>query len=109
MPSHSQHCADCELKLGKPFPEVHTWLDALYDSRSGDLGHRAARHHMEGVEEVRRMWGDDAARAAKLHIMLDWDGILEEEIPKTRADAERFAAGWLSRLLGLDETNSHDG
>jgi hypothetical protein len=91
MPGHKQHCEDCERQLGQPFPEVHAWLDAFYDG-DGALEHRAARHHMEGVEEVRRLWGDDAARAAVLHIMLDWDGIREDQIPKNGMEAE--GGGW---------------
>jgi hypothetical protein len=67
--SHSQHCADCRQELGEPFEQVHEWLDALFKV----LGpkHRNARHHAGGVEQVRQMWGDRAARAAKIHIIRD--------------------------------------
>ncbi len=69
MASLSQHLTDCRLELGEPFGHVHEWLDALFKT----LGpkHRSARHHAGGVEQVRRMWGDRAARAAEIHILRD--------------------------------------
>ena len=108
MPSHKHHCADCAEKLGSPFPEVHAWLDAFHEG-GGDVAHRAVRHHMEGVEEVRRLWGDEAARAAVLHIMLDWDGIREDDIPKTRQEAENFVSKWLSSWPRLDDLEGQNG
>ena len=108
MPGHKEHCEDCERKLGNPFPEVHTWLDAFYTG-DGELEHRAFRHHTEGVEEVRRLWGDTAARAAVLHIVLDWDGIREDQIPKNEHEAQEFASKWLETLPRLDEPSEKNG
>ena len=108
MPGHKQHCEDCERELGKPFPEVHAWLDAFY-GRDGDVAHRTVRHHLEGVEEVRRRWGDEAARAAVLHIMLDWDGIREDQIPRNQQEAEEFIAKWLGSLPSLDDERGENG
>ena len=108
MPGHKQHCEDCERQLGKPFPEVHAWLDAFYGG-DADVAHRAVRHHLEGVEEVRRRWGDVAARAAILHIMLDWDGIREDQIPKNEKEAEEFIGKWLSNLPRLGNENAKNG
>ena len=66
------HCRDCENKLGKPYKEVHIWLDEFFKT----LGphHRIKRHHVEGVEEVRKKWGDEAAMAAEIHIKKDCYG-----------------------------------
>lgn len=77
MPSLSQHCADCRRELGEPFAHVHEWLDALYKT----LGpkHRSARHHAGGVEQVRKAWGDRAARAAEIHIVRDCGMVPTEE------------------------------
>lgn len=77
MSSHSEHCADCRRELGEPFEQVHEWLDDLFKV----LGpkHRSARHHAGGVEQVRRMWGDQAARAAEIHIMRDCGGVVPSE------------------------------
>ena len=60
----------------------------------GDLGikeygqdHRCHRHHVEGIEEIRNMWGDEAAIAAKIHILVDCWGI------PSKADYEN---GWVN-------------
>jgi hypothetical protein len=77
MSSHSQHCADCRRELGEPFEQVHEWLDELFKV----LGqkHRSVRHHTGGVEQVRKMWGDRAARAAEIHIISDCGGVVPLE------------------------------
>jgi hypothetical protein len=72
MASLKEHCEDCRRELGEDFKHVHEWLDALFKV----LGpkHRSGRHHTGGVEEVRKMWGDHAARAAEIHIRKDYGG-----------------------------------
>ena len=40
--------------------------------------HRDIRHNEKGVEKVRLMWGDEAAKAAEIHILAD-----EGKIPQT--------------------------
>ena len=68
-----EHCYDCRTLLGKDWKEVHEWLDALFAEYGP--AHRRYRHHTEGIEEVRKMWGDEAALAAKVHIIVDCWGI----------------------------------
>ena len=70
MASLEEHEADCERELGEPFTEVHLWLDALFKVLGPQ--HRSVRHNTEGIEEVRRMWGDRAAEAAEIHIRKDF-------------------------------------
>ncbi|MEI6149020.1 MAG: hypothetical protein WCS01_07985 [bacterium] len=77
MASRSDHCADCCRELGEPFDHVHEWLDALF--KVLHQKHRSARHHAGGVEQVRKMWGDGAARAAEIHIMRDCGGVVPSE------------------------------
>ena len=84
MAKFEVHCDDCLQKLGKPFPEVHKWLDACYRPGMG-LEHRDIRHNLEGIEEIRKMFGDEAVEAAKLHIFLDW--AYDPIIPKNKEDA----------------------
>lgn len=64
-----EHSKDCLDELGNEFREVHIWLDELFKKLGGK--HRSARHHQDGVEEVRKKWGDKAARAAEIHIIKD--------------------------------------
>lgn len=68
-----EHCQDCKERLGREWREVHQWLDGLYAVHGHD--HRQHRHHAEGVEEVRSLWGDEAALAAQIHIIVDCWGI----------------------------------
>lgn len=75
-----EHCRDCRLRIGREWREVHQWLDGLFRVHGQD--HRRHRHHAEGVEEVRSMWGDEAALAAQIHIIVDCWGI------PTKADYE---------------------
>lgn len=69
MASLEVHCQDCVEALGEPFERVHIWLDEFFKTVGPQ--HRAIRHNAEGVAEVRRMWGDKAAKAAELHIECD--------------------------------------
>lgn len=72
MASIEEHSKDCVYYLGKPFTEVHEWLDEFYATKG--FRHRIMRHHVEGVEEARRKWGDRAATAAQIHIIKDCYG-----------------------------------
>jgi len=72
-----EHCADCVAALGEPFEQVHRWLDELFATYG--LDHRPERHHVGGVEEVRKRWGDRAAQAAEIHIRRDYYGELPTE------------------------------
>jgi hypothetical protein len=56
--------------LGKSFEEVHLWLD-FYAATPLGARHRRRRHHLAGIAEVRRLWGDKAAEAARLHVVAD--------------------------------------
>jgi len=70
MAKFEEHCEDCVKELGEPFKEVHSWLDELA-SPLGGCSHRRERHHLEGIEKIRSMWGDKAAEAGKIHILKD--------------------------------------
>lgn len=85
--------------FGREFPEVHAWLDYYYYIHGGL--HRPYRHHREGVEEVRKTWGDTAAKAAELHIILDMGHVPTkvqwEQRTSTTMDAIGRQAGLLDR------------
>ena len=74
MASLKEHCEECSRDLGVSFERVHLWLDEL----QGEYGpmHRPFRHHVEGIERVRAMWGDQAAAAAEIHIRRDCGGVI---------------------------------
>ncbi|HZM05951.1 MAG TPA: hypothetical protein VFC44_23360 [Candidatus Saccharimonadales bacterium] len=71
MPSFQEHCAETVVALGEPFEQVHLWLDEFAGKPPHGMRHRKLRHHRAGVEEVRKLWGDQAAEAARLHIIAD--------------------------------------
>jgi hypothetical protein len=35
------------------------------------MRHRKLRHHLAGIEQARKLWGDQAAEAARLYIIAD--------------------------------------
>ena len=71
MPSFEQHCAESIVLFGKPFGEVHKWLDEFAGRPPYGMRHRKLRHHQAGINEARKRWGDAAAAAARQHIISD--------------------------------------
>lgn len=94
MSSWDEHCLECEKQLGKPFKEVHMFLDQWHSKFGGR--HRFILHHAEGVEKVREKFGDEAVKAAELHIMMDC-----LHIPKSIKDYQTYKVDW----LGYDNTS----
>lgn len=73
------HIEDCERILGDDFKYVHEWLDEYarqYNPHVHLEYHRKFRHHAKGVEQVAKEWGFYAERAAKLHIIRDYEMFL---------------------------------
>jgi hypothetical protein len=66
-----EHEARCIEFFGKPYTEVHQWLDALYVK----LGykHRTVRHTPEGIEQIVQMFGESARCPALLHLYDDYE------------------------------------
>jgi hypothetical protein len=56
MPSLAEHCAETTAALGKPFEEVHRWLDEFAGKPPYGMRHRKLRHHLAGIEQVRKLW-----------------------------------------------------
>jgi len=71
MAGFQQHCDEARSTFGKPYAEVHHWLDEFAGKPPYGMRHRKKRHHRAGVEEVRRLWGDEAAAVARQHIITD--------------------------------------
>ena len=65
MPSFEYHCQESEKLFGSPHSEVHIWLDEFAGSKKYGMRHRRVRHHLSGIDEVRRLWSDNAAEAAR--------------------------------------------
>jgi hypothetical protein len=89
MASYLEHCQECKEKLGGEFGQVHKWLDEFFAKMGWDVKHRDIRHHEKGIEEVRKLWGDEAAKAARLHIERDFYGY----VPKDEKDVQNWRLG----------------
>ena len=85
MASYKEHCADCKEQLGKNWEIVHRWLDEYAKIYWPLMVHRIHRHHKSGIEEIRQKWGDEAAKAAEIHIQKD-----EGDIPSMDEIAKRY-------------------
>jgi hypothetical protein len=79
MPSLNQHIEDCYNILGDSFIEVHQWLDEFSKIYFPLKIHRIHRHHKEGIEQIRKMYGEKASKAAMIHILSDEGEILNEK------------------------------
>lgn len=77
----ASHCRAAEETFGQRYEGVHRWLDEFASkySRSEKYKHRKFRHHKEGVEEARTVFGDIGALVAEQHIRLDNEGWLPEK------------------------------
>lgn len=89
MASLQRHVQDCREFLGDGCVEVNRWIDELF----AILGpaHRKVRHHKEGIDEARILFGEKGGRAAAIHILRDC-----RQIPR-RADYENGSVD----ILGL--------
>ena len=86
-----EHCVNTQKKLGKDFFHVHKWLDHFFGNTYIGTKHRRLRHHWEGIEKCREIWGNKAAEAARQHILDDLlsEGIsmpTDNDIPKNEND-----------------------
>ena len=73
--------------------DVHLYLDALAGSPECGMRHRRKRHHLAVLEKVRKIFGDDAVKAARQHIISDlkMEGWTENDpFPKDEEDYVRM-------------------
>ncbi len=67
--SLNEHEEDCIRELGEPCTQVHKWFDEIFLCEGPD--HRGYRYNRIEVEELRRRWGEKAAKAAEIHLRRD--------------------------------------
>ena len=88
-----QHMEDCRVFLGSAYEEVNRWMDELFATAGAE--HRRYRHHTEGIREARKLFGEDGARAAIVHILRDCRNIPTAEDYETGvADRMGLKAAW---------------
>jgi len=73
-----EHCERSLKLFGKRYEDIHTWLDEFASkySQPERYKHRKHRHHKEGMEEAKRIFGDIGALVAEDHIRADNEGLL---------------------------------
>ena len=71
MPKFEEHCAESVRLFGKPYAELHRWLDEFAGSERYGMRHRQVRHHQAGINEAVRIFGSEAAPVARQHIISD--------------------------------------
>ncbi len=70
MVSLKEHCRISELRTGKRFEELHSWIDE-YQKEMG-IRHREKRHSLSDIEEVTKRWGDEGVIEFLIHVIVDY-------------------------------------
>jgi len=60
MASFEKHREGSMNTFGKPFKEVHLWLDEFACSTEYGMKHRKKRHHQKGIQEAMELFGPEA-------------------------------------------------
>ena len=79
--------------FGKPYTEVHLWLDEFAGTTEFGMRHRRKRHHREWLREAEKLFGLEGVLAARLHIISDLkeEGWKEtDRFPENEADYVRM-------------------
>jgi len=71
MASFEKHCEESFRLFDEAWEDVHRWLDAYAGTPEYGFHHRKKRHHEAGIHEVARLFGPEAAKAARQHIITD--------------------------------------
>lgn len=73
-----EHEQRCEKILGKPYPEVHKWIDQ-YFKEFGTGAHWLILHHKLGIDLGVSKFGEETRKAFELHIKDDmYAGVVYE-------------------------------
>lgn len=67
----NEHILQSFQTFGKAYEEVHIWLDEFAGTPQYGYKHRRVRHHLAGIQEAGRLFGIEAMKAARQHIIAD--------------------------------------
>ncbi|MDD2714974.1 MAG: hypothetical protein PHW04_03650 [Candidatus Wallbacteria bacterium] len=87
----NEHCQESLRLFGKPWTELHQWLDEFAGVPGVGFRHRRFRHHEAGIRTAVIIFGPEAESPARRHIMSDlaeegW----KEGVDPFPADAEQY-------------------
>ena len=71
MSKFEDHCKESIELFGRPYEQVHQWLDALHGTERYRMRHRRVRHHEAGIKEATRLFGEEVGIVARQHIISD--------------------------------------
>ncbi len=71
MPSLDEHCRITQRAFGDAYEHVHRWLNEFEGKAPYGMKNRRVRHHEQGIDAVRQLFGDTAAEVARMHIEMD--------------------------------------
>jgi hypothetical protein len=89
MSTFDKHCEESLRLFGKPYDEIHNWLDEFQGTPEYKMRHRRKRHHEAGIRQVIELFGEEAGKVARQHIISDlkeegWTG--KDHFPKDEED-----------------------
>ena len=76
-----EHCEESKRLFDRPYEEVHRWLDEFMGAPGLGARHRKMRHHEAGIREAMKLFGQEAGKVARQHIISDlkMEGWTEED------------------------------
>jgi hypothetical protein len=89
----NEHERESLVLFGRPWTEVHQWLDEFAGNSGIGMRHRRFRHHKAGVREAEKLFGEEGALAARLHVISDLkeEGWQEDQhFPESEEDYVRM-------------------
>ncbi|OGD56349.1 hypothetical protein A2V71_01365 [Candidatus Berkelbacteria bacterium RBG_13_40_8] len=96
------HEARCLQLLGKPFTEIHVWLDRHQDFEKHPFvsdDHRVIHHHFEGLQQIRDEFVSWAILPALAHIMDDCLGYIPTKEEYLAGVVDRYGRPQNQKLL----------
>ena len=66
-----QHCEESTRLFGKPFAELHRWLDEFAGTEKYGMRHRRVRHHEAGIRQAVTLFGPNSEAPARQHVVSD--------------------------------------
>jgi hypothetical protein len=89
MSTFEKHCEESLRLFGNPYDEVHNWLDEFQGTPEYKMRHRRKRHHEAGIRQAIELFGEEAGKVARQHIISDLkeEGWTEKDhFPKDETD-----------------------
>jgi hypothetical protein len=66
-----KHCEESIRQFGKPYEEIHKWLDEFAGTPEYGMRHRKKRHHEQGIRVAGKLFGEEGIQVARQHIISD--------------------------------------